>query len=174
MRIAPQFKRQPNGSLRVFIPETREYSKAFRLKHPDHRRFFDELVEYSTPIPALELAGWDKAMCSGNPNPYRITAALDLLMLEGPEVDEALGVQEPTVDMWESGEIVPTTEEVGRLAKLTGFPPRFFYLGTPDIGNGFICGDDGCQFISPPEDRMKKPRLQSVCKECGCSCKGQL
>jgi hypothetical protein len=80
------------------------------------------------------------------PTPKRITMALDLAELYGPEVDEALGVEEPTVDMWEAGLIVPTREQIHRLAMLTGWPWRFFYMPEPvAVQGGWICGDDGCQ-----------------------------
>lgn len=80
------------------------------------------------------------------PTPERITMALDLCMLEGPEVDEALGGEEPMVDEWEAGTRVPTLEQVQALAELTGWPVRFFYLPPPPpLGGGHICGADGCQ-----------------------------
>lgn len=58
--------------------------------------------------------------------PYLITTALDMCALHGPEVDEACGVQEPTVDLWESGLVYPTWEQLCALAELTGFAPAFF------------------------------------------------
>jgi transcriptional regulator with XRE-family HTH domain len=64
---------------------------------------------------------------TGRPEPSRITAALDLRGLYGPEVDQACGVEEPTVDQWETGELVPTPTQIKRLAILTGFPVGYFY-----------------------------------------------
>lgn len=58
--------------------------------------------------------------------PHRITLALDIARLDGPEVDEACGVQEPAVDLWECGRLYPTWEQLCRLAQLTGFPVAFF------------------------------------------------
>lgn len=82
------------------------------------------------------------------PTPERITMALDICDLYGPEVDEALGGQEPMVDEWESGERVPTKEQVQALARLTGFPMKFFYLPPPPPMPGVIlCGDDGCRSL---------------------------
>ena len=79
------------------------------------------------------------------PTPERITMALDLRELYGPEVDRALGGEEPMVDEWESGARVPTLEQVQALAKLTDFPVKFFYQpAPPPIDNGWICGADGC------------------------------
>jgi hypothetical protein len=79
------------------------------------------------------------------PTPERITAALDLRDLYGPEVDQALGGEEPMVDEWESGERVPTFEQIQALAKLTDFPVRFFYQPPPPPLPGWLCGKDGCE-----------------------------
>jgi transcriptional regulator with XRE-family HTH domain len=80
------------------------------------------------------------------PTPERITQALNLRELYGPEVDEALGGEEPMVDEWESGERIPTLEQVQALAELTGFTVRYFYLPPPPaLGPGWICGTDGCK-----------------------------
>jgi len=61
------------------------------------------------------------------PNRARITHALDALRLYGPEVDEALGVREPTVDLWESGDLIPTAAQIKRLALVTQYAEEFFY-----------------------------------------------
>jgi transcriptional regulator with XRE-family HTH domain len=58
--------------------------------------------------------------------PHRITTALDLRALYGPEVDAACGVEEPAVDEWEQGVRYPTWEQLLALAELTGFPVKFF------------------------------------------------
>ena len=88
-----------------------------------------------------------RAYCAGKaPTPERITTALDMRQMYGPEVDRALGGEEPMVDEWESGERVPDFTQVQALAELTGFPVRFFYLEPPPpIDNGWICGSDGCR-----------------------------
>ena len=79
------------------------------------------------------------------PTPERITMALNLCMLYGPEVDQALGGEEPMVDEWESGARVPSVAQVQALAEMTGFPVKFFYLEPPpDLGSGWMCGSDGC------------------------------
>lgn len=89
---------------------------------------------------------------NGAPTPERITVALDSRDMYGPEVDEALGGQEPMVDEWESGDRVPTKEQVQALARLTGFPVTFFYLPAPPPMPGLIiCGDDGCQSFDPEQ-----------------------
>jgi len=83
---------------------------------------------------------------NGPPTPQRITIALDICDLYGPEVDEALGGQEPMVDEWETGQRIPTKEQVQALAVLTGYPVDYFYLPPPPTLTGvWLCGADGCQ-----------------------------
>lgn len=86
------------------------------------------------------------------PVPERITWALDMPQapgaegpLEGPGVDEFCGVQEPTVDLWETGEVIPSEEELARLAELTGYSLEWFYRPVLDLsGPGtFMCVGDG-------------------------------
>lgn len=92
--------------------------------------------------------------------PSRITAALNLRELYGPEVDRACGVAEPAVDLWESGDLVPTDEQVEALARLTAFPVEFFYgPPLPDV-RGWICynrrpgkGEPRCQPFDTADDR---------------------
>lgn len=91
----------------------------------------------------------------GLPTPARITVALDLRRLHGPEVDRACGAQEPAVDQWELGELVPTPAQVRALAKLTGFPPEFFYGPAPPQLEAIICSRDG-------EKGMGKRRCERV------------
>ena len=79
-----------------------------------------------------------------SPTPQRITTALDMRQMYGPEVDQALGGEEPMVDEWESGALVPTFEQMQRLAVLTGFPVKFFYQPpSPPLTGGWLCGSDG-------------------------------
>lgn len=83
---------------------------------------------------------------NGPPTPRRITLALDICGLYGPEVDEALGGHEPMVDKWETGERVPTKDQVQALAVLTGYPVGFFYLPPPpSLAGGIACSTDGCE-----------------------------
>jgi transcriptional regulator with XRE-family HTH domain len=63
---------------------------------------------------------------AGQVVPHRITLALDSCRLDGPEVDEACGVQEPAVDRWERGTLYPTWDQLCALALLTDFPVAFF------------------------------------------------
>lgn len=84
------------------------------------------------------------------PTPERITMALDLRELYGPEVDRALGGEEPMVDEWESGVRVPALTQIQALAKLTEFPVRFFYQPPPlPLSGGWLCGSDGCTPLLP-------------------------
>lgn len=63
---------------------------------------------------------------AGRVVPHRITQALDIRNLDGPEVDWACGVEEPAVDEWEQGVRYPTWEQLLKLAELTDFEPWFF------------------------------------------------
>lgn len=95
------------------------------------------------------------------PTRERITAALNMRSMYGPEVDRALGGEEPMVDEWESGERVPSFAQVQKLAMLTGFPLRFFYMpAPPPVDNGWMCGRDGCHPLAERGDDGK-------CPECG-------
>ncbi|MER5649698.1 hypothetical protein [Streptosporangium sp. NPDC002524] len=97
---------------------------------------------------------------SPTPIPWRITTALDARKLYGPEVDRALGGEEPMVDQWESGELVPTPEQIVKLARLTGWPVGFFYrpLVAHERMTATVCRRTGprstrCQRVTlgPPE-----------------------
>lgn len=61
--------------------------------------------------------------CRGELRPAAVTAALDAAHLDGPLVDLALGVVEPTVDRWEAGELYPRWCDVLALFHLTGRTP---------------------------------------------------
>jgi hypothetical protein len=88
----------------------------------------------------------------GQPVPARITQALDAASLWGDQVDKDLGVWEsPTgewepgtaVDRWEDGTLVPTVEQIARLAELTRRPVEYFYLPPDEAelagGRMFMC-----------------------------------
>jgi hypothetical protein len=93
------------------------------------------------------------------PVPHRITQALDAKSLYGPDVDRACGVEEPAVDLWEAGELVPTDEQVRLLAELTEMPFEFFYLpcdqGDRPPSSMWMCDRSkrkhGCQHITVPD-----------------------
>jgi hypothetical protein len=98
-------------------------------------------------------AGYERALraqrASPVPVPARITAALDLRGLYGPDVDTACGAREPDVDLWESGEASPTPHQVELLAALTRFPVAFFYTPYTDGGMPAVvmCGPRGCLWV---------------------------
>lgn len=85
--------------------------------------------------------------------PSRITMALDVRDLHGPEVDEACDAREPDVDHWEAGTAVPTWEQVEKLAALTDMPVSFFFVepSEHDRGPVWMCGPRQCERIEPSE-----------------------
>lgn len=93
-----------------------------------------------------------RLIATGKVVPARITMALDLRGLEGPEVDVACGTAEPYVDLWECGLEVPTVEQVELLARLTDFPVSWFYRPVapgPLLGGPmFMCGPRRCEVVA--------------------------
>ena len=79
-------------------------------------------TQAATEAEADAYEGWK----DGRVVPHRITQALDLRGLYGPEVDEACGAKEPDVDLWEAGKKYPLWHQLKLLAKLTDFDIRFF------------------------------------------------
>lgn len=100
----------------------------------------------------------ERLLATSKPNPRRITAALDAAGLWGPEVDHACGVEEPTVDLWETGELVPTPDQVRALAKLCGVTPAMFY-GEYEPPPMWLCGSDGCEYIEPEPNPAEPPEV---------------
>jgi len=93
-------------------------------------------AHYPQPTEAVRAAteaDGRRLWAGGQLRPGRITDALDYRNLFGPEVDEACGVEEPTVDHWELGIVYPTWQQVLALSKLTGFGPAYFALGSDPI-----------------------------------------
>lgn len=104
----------------------------------------------------LDLATAKRRWRDGELYPWRITAALDYRGLYGPEVDEACGVKEPCVDMWEDGHLYPTWEHLCALAELTQFPVIFFTIETehlPFEATSMV-------FHTKPKDRPDPPVLE--------------
>lgn len=99
---------------------------------------------HDAPVPMAEISDEELVTIEGRrPERTRITSALDARGMDGPEVDEALGVAnalDTVVDSWEAGEVVPSLEEVRRLAFLTGFSVSWFF-GPPvrSLEGVFIC-----------------------------------
>lgn len=61
------------------------------------------------------------------PTPSRITVALDAAGLFGAAADRTLGVPEPTVDLWETGSLVPTDAQLLDLAERAGVTVEWLY-----------------------------------------------
>jgi hypothetical protein len=102
----------------------------------------------------------ERLLAAGRPVPARITIALDVCGLHGPDVDERCGTWEGNpdgdVDRWELGLAVPSGEQVRLLAELTGFPIASFYKPIqpgPILGDGptWVCwgGRRGCEAVAP-------------------------
>lgn len=84
------------------------------------------VVDSPGPQQAHDLESTRAEWAVGHLYPHRITQALDIRNLDGPEVDHACGAEEPAVDEWEQGVRYPTWEQLLKLARLTGFDPWFF------------------------------------------------
>lgn len=98
----------------------------------------------SAPVRPRGFDKWNPRPANKGPNPKRITLALDAGGFYGPEVDEALGVADAfdtVVDAWEAGTLVPSDEDMQRLATLTGYAPGWFYRDDPPAIDGpmFMC-----------------------------------
>lgn len=65
--------------------------------------------------------------------PWRITMYLNAKGLYGPEVDQACGVEEPAVDLWEAGKLYPTWEQTLALCQLTGVTPMALLAPRPPL-----------------------------------------
>lgn len=103
---------------------------------------------YMTALNAQKAA---RLIATGRVVPARITMALAICGLEGPEVDTACGAAEPDVDMWELGLAVPSLEQLEKLAALTGFTVAYFYGPLepgPLTGPVFMCGTH-CEISEP-------------------------
>jgi hypothetical protein len=113
-----------------------------------------------TELELTEREQWQ--LQHGRPVPARMTWALDIRGLDGPEVDEQVGTFEGNpagdVDDWEAARAVPAPEQVLMLAKLTRFPVGWFYNPVqpgPVLGGPvWICwrGRRGCEQI--PDDTV--------------------
>jgi hypothetical protein len=95
----------------------------------------------------------ERLIAGGKIVPARITMALNIRELYGPEVDTACGAAEPDVDMWELGLAVPSPEQVRLLAELTRFQPAFFYNpiepGPLAASAIFMCSGRTCTVTAP-------------------------
>jgi hypothetical protein len=93
------------------------------------------------------------------PEPSRITVALDMAGLFGDDADRTLGVIPPVVDLWETGALVPTDEQLADLAERAGVLVAWFYDGPIEPLTFNVCyatkkaagGGDRCQRVTYPE-----------------------
>lgn len=82
-----------------------------------------------------------RAWEAGLVRPDMLTLWLDYRGLDGPGVDAACGVREPTVDLWEAGRVYPSWEQLLALAKLCQVPVwKFTEDPVVDSGQFFLCG----------------------------------
>ncbi len=96
---------------------------------------------------------------AGKVVPARITMALDLAGLHGPDVDLKVGTWHGNpagdIDRWEQALAVPSRDQVWQLAWLTGFRPAYFYRPMkpgPLLGGPvWMCFADrrGCETYGP-------------------------
>lgn len=99
--------------------------------------------------------------------PGRITVALDAGGLDGPEVDQACGVAEPTVDLWEAGVLLPQPRHVRLLAELTGMAADYFYKLEPlPASRMFVCARRQADRSVVEPGELAGP----VCPDCGAVC----
>ena len=97
-------------------------------------------------------------MSDRRPTPQRITVALDMAGLFGPEADRTLGVLEPTVDLWETGMVVPTDAQLADLAERAGVTVEWLYEPPIEPITQIVCfrtkkaagGGPKCQQITYP------------------------
>lgn len=108
-------------------------------------------------VEAAQKARTDNLIAAGRVVPARITIALDLRELHGPEIDEHVGTYhgnpDGDIDRWEQALAVPSREQVELLAKLTDFPLAWFYEpikpGPFTDGPIWMCGRGGCELVQP-------------------------
>lgn len=102
----------------------------------------------------------ERLLAEGTPVPARITIAMNLADLYGPEVDERCGTFEGNpagdIDRWELAICVPTGEQVRLMSEVTGFPIPWFYEPLepgplPSDGPVWVCwgGRRGCEAVPP-------------------------
>lgn len=141
----------PFGRRKGMPPAPAPAAPASRARELAAAQADDQRRRYSAAVSMQET---ERLLREGRPVPARITMALDLRGLDGPEVDTACGAAEPAVDLWECGVEVPTADQVRLLAALTGFPVRYFYMPVKpgfQLDGVIICwgGRRGCQRLEP-------------------------
>lgn len=96
-------------------------------------------------------------LANGTVVPARITMAMDMAGLSGPQVDRDCGTYhgnpDGDIDRWEQALAVPSPEQVRLMAKVTGCPIPFFYKPVTDLprfGPTWISwgGRRGCELVA--------------------------
>ena len=93
------------------------------------------------------------------PDRSRITVALDLAGLFGKQADATLGVVPGVIHRWETGELVPTEQQLTDLAERAGVTTAWFYDGPVEPLTFNVChrtkkaagGGDRCQRVTYPD-----------------------
>jgi hypothetical protein len=109
---------------------------------------------------AAHRASTEKLIAGGKVVPARITIALDICGLDGPEIDEQVGTwhgnPDGDIDRWEQALAVPSPQQVELLATLTECTVAWFYEPLepgPMLENGpvWMCfsGREGCTQVQP-------------------------
>ena len=152
--VTPFRPRKPKPEARPLPPGEAALSRHAQRAQPGARALAAEqaAAHRGAYVGAQMRQRNERLIATGRVVPARITMALDMRGLEGPEVDVACGGAEPDVDMWELGLAVPSREQVEKLADLTGFHPAYFYMPIPPgplTGAITICGDHGCHTGEP-------------------------
>lgn len=82
----------------------------------------------------------------GDPQPWRISLALDIAGLYDPELSAALDVPVGEVDRWEEGMTIPSSEQLVALASLTKHDVGYFFTDEPPPTRlaGFACASRRC------------------------------
>lgn len=120
-------------------PRGPEWLRVDGVLHVTVPRLVGGFKRVAAPVPMAAPPVWSVSVPRCDPSPERITFALDLRGLDGPEVDEALGVADvfdTVVDSWESGELIPSVEDIRRLATLTGVGATWFFQGPMPTSRG--------------------------------------
>jgi transcriptional regulator with XRE-family HTH domain len=87
---------------------------------------------HSQPRRAIAANEWTPDQDPGRLfQPWALTTALDLEDLWDPELSAAVGCVIGEIDRWEEGTTAPTVEQAKALARITGFPLRWFYQPGP-------------------------------------------
>lgn len=110
------------------MTERRRWGKAGQRLTPTQARHRTAQAGRNRQQQAADEKAAHALWAEGKLIPHRITMALDLRKLYGPEVDAACGAAEPDVDRWEAGELYPTWEQLKLLSDLTGLLPKWFFL----------------------------------------------